>query len=353
MGTITDAATLRALYAPIRENPREKRAKMLATVMPESGLAKPFLAMAMGQEMAGAEAWDADRESKADEAQVATTKQAGDAAAFDYAQKMLASVFKLAEKDAVAATQILKIESERGDNPYLKTYSGVTFNAPSKDGWATIGGGDGFVYHTYLPNLQEAIEAGPDSDLYKKTVIRIGAGKPTKQDPPKSRTVQRGGVNVTEEWNEEAKTWTEIGKGPAWKPGGGGDGAAQAKPAMLSQLSSTYTSKWLPLALENYRKQNPNAKDSDFLDPYGNIKEATVRAALTPEQQGNYDRGVIDAQAAVGRGINPAQAVDDVLRKFQIPAQPVVSPAKPATPAKPWNRKDVIDELKRRGVGGR
>jgi hypothetical protein len=221
MGTITDAATLRSLYAPIRENPNARRAKMLTSMMDKSGYAAPMLAYVAGKEMAGAEAWDADREMKAEEAQAATTRQAGDAAAQQYAEKVMGHIIRVSEKDAVAATQMLKVESESGGNPYMARFKGITFNAPSKDGWATVAGPDGYVYHTYMPDLQAAVEAGPDSDLYKKTVIKIGEGKPTKQDPPKSREVQRGGMKVTEEWNEETKTWREIGKGPAWKPGEG------------------------------------------------------------------------------------------------------------------------------------
>lgn len=353
MSTITDAATLRSLYAPIRENPYEKKAKIIASVMPESGFAKPLLAYVMGKELSGAEGWDKEREVAADTAQTASTKQAGEAAAQDYATKTMTQIFKVSEKDPVAATDMLRIEVEQGTNEHLKKFKGITFNAPSKDGWATVGSSDGYVYHTYLPNLQEAVAKGVDSDLYKQTVIKVGEGKPAPavKDKPnmteydnfiKTRTSVLGQTNPQQEGESAGaydarlndiaiKEWQKFDKTKATDPHAAAK--EQAKPAMLSQLSTTYTSKWLPLALENYRKQNPQAKDLDFLDPNGNIKEGTLRSALTPEQQGNYDRGLIEAQAAVGKGANPAQAVQDVLKKFQVAPVTPGNPGGTATPA--------------------
>lgn len=56
-------------------------------------------------------------------------------------------------------------------------------------------------------------------------------GKPTRvvdapvkpAEAPKSRTVRRGGLEVTEEWNPADGTWKEIGRGAAWKPETGGE----------------------------------------------------------------------------------------------------------------------------------
>jgi len=235
MTTITDASTLRSLFAPIKDNPNEKRAKMIGQVMKDSGFAKPFLAYAMGQEMAGSEEWDANREASANEAQAATTKQAGDAAAQEYAQKTFTNIVKVSEKDPIAATQMLKIESEQGDNKYLQKFKGLTFNATTKDGWATVAASDGYVYHTYLPDLSKAIEGGPDSDIYKKTVVKIGEGKPQKA--PETRTVQNGQNNVTQEWN--GKEWVEVGKGPKFSPNADGSGKPRKEQDVVKDIRTT------------------------------------------------------------------------------------------------------------------
>ena len=217
MNPVTDAATLRALYAPIRENPHDKKAKMIGSILPDSGFAKPFLAMAMGQEMANGEGWDANREKQASDAEVASTRQAGEAAQQSYAAETMKRIISLSEKDPVAATQLLKVESENGDNPFLQKFRGITFNAPTKDGWATNASADGYVYHTYLPNLSKALEeqqAGDDT-LYNKTVVRIGGGRPAK-DPKAPIAVQKGDrvVYIDPVTKEEV---SGLG-GPKWDP---------------------------------------------------------------------------------------------------------------------------------------
>lgn len=308
-----DAATMRMLYGA--DNPKRERAKLIASMMGSSGFAKPFLAYAMAKEMGAADTVDAERSAGLKTMIEQEGQRESNKAAMDYGQKVMGHIIDISKSDPVAATQILKAESERGDNPYIKQFQDVTFNAKtSKEGWATVTS-NGTAYQVYLPKLQEAAQSGPDSDLYKQTVIQIGNGKPP--EAPKSRTVKRGTQDVTEEWDQSTSTWRQVGSGPAWNPDTGdkkNDG--QANSAMLTQLTNTYMSKWLPLAIANYKQSNKDAKDAYFLDPYGNPKEAMVRASLTPEQRRNYDRGLIDAQAAVGKGANPAQAVDDVLSRI-------------------------------------
>lgn len=98
----------------------------------------------------------------------------------EHASKIFASIVKVSKYNPIAATQMLKVESEHGDNPYLQQLKGITFNANTKNGWATVAAPDGYVYLAYLLNLPEAVHAGPDSDLYKQTVIRIGDHRPDK-----------------------------------------------------------------------------------------------------------------------------------------------------------------------------
>ena len=232
MGTITDAATLRSLYAPIRENPNARRAKMLTGMMDKSGYAAPLLAYAAGKEMAGAEAWDADREMKAEEAQAATVSQAAAAADDSYFDKMFGHILKMAQKQPGVAKVMLVNEIENGNNKRFKSLppaekiasvwsDGAMGGISLKDGaiWG-FDGADGTpkIWRPAAPGA----DGKPTGSWEAPTQADLDAAiKPTKQDPPKSREVQRGGMKVTEEWNEETKTWREIGKGPAWKPGEG------------------------------------------------------------------------------------------------------------------------------------
>jgi len=304
-------------------NPDKESAATLSSMYGHSGFAKPVYAYYIGKNLGDAEVYAQKQQEAGLKAVVDQQQQA-------YAQQILDMVIKLSGKDPVAATQILKTETQSG-NPYLEKFKDVTFNARTKDGWATTSAGDGYVYHVYLPTLQQAIQEGPESDLYKQTIIRLGDAKPQKPIE-----MQKGDKIVY----VDPKTLQPIPGygGPKWKEGEGGDSSGagqQAKSGMLTQLTNIYSSKWIPLALENYKQQNPNAKDADFFDPYGNLKEGMIRAALTDEQKKIYDRGLIEAQDAVARGINPARAVQNYLLKvkeeYERAGQQPQQPAKPAS----------------------
>lgn len=225
-------ATLRSLYG--RENPHNKRAQVIGSVAENSGFAKPYMAYVMGQEMSKAEDWDKARDDEAQAAAESSSKQAADASQREYASKAMESIIKVSEHDPVAATQMLKIETENGGNPYLQQFKGITFNANTKDGWATVGNsGDGYTYAINFPKLAELgkLGASPDSEEYKeafsKAVFKIGEGKPSDLE-----AVQKGDKVVY----VDKKTRKEVAGlgGPKWNPkgeNGSNSGTDQAKPA--------------------------------------------------------------------------------------------------------------------------
>lgn len=209
-----DLLTMRSLYGTIRENPYEKKAKIMGQVMADSGLAKPLLAYTMGSELAKAEEWDQNREAESLESLRSTQAYIKDMADREAATKIMEQIIKIAKEDPVAATAFLEAEAQ-GDNPYMRKFAGIKISAPLKDGWTTVQGGDGQAYQVYVPGLQDA-EGNPE--LMRKVVIPIGNPKPTKDEAPKTRTVRRGNLEVTEEWDSKSGTWKEVGRGPAWKP---------------------------------------------------------------------------------------------------------------------------------------
>jgi len=210
-----DLLTMRSLYGTIRENPYEKKAKIMGQVMADSGLAKPLLAYAMGSEMAKAEEWDQNREAESLESLRSTQAYIKDMADREAATKIMEQIIKIAKEDPVAATAFLEAEAQ-GDNPYMRRLAGIKISSPiTKEGWVTVQGGDGQAYQVYVPGLRDA---EGDPELMRKVVIPIGNPKPTKDEPPKTRTVRRGNLEVTEEWDSKSGTWKEVGRGPAWKP---------------------------------------------------------------------------------------------------------------------------------------
>jgi hypothetical protein len=45
---------------------------------------------------------------------------------------------------------------------------------------------------------------------------------PGQSEPPESRTINRGGQTITQEWDPVAKSWTDIAQSPRWEPNSSG-----------------------------------------------------------------------------------------------------------------------------------
>ena len=318
-GAITPEVPAESTYYPGQPNPHDKRAGAMAAMMQHSGFAKPALAAAMGQAMNEGDAFDADQAKQG-------ARAYSDKLDAEQGEKILDHILKTAEKDEVAAT--VMIEQAAKQYRSLAVFAGVKFSAPSERGWSFNELADGtkvsinlgkFAKAGSLPDLPD-MKTDPEAfyaRMEKEGVMfRMPGGADNKA--PTTRTRQNGRYNVNEEWDKKTGTWKVVGGGPKDKDSDDDGNSKAAKVGTVNQVGSTWSSKWLPLALENYRKSDPKAKDTEFFDPYtGSVNEAKLRAALTPEQRGNYDRGLIDAQNGAAGGKNPAQAVDDSLRQWQ------------------------------------
>lgn len=359
-GDINSAMTMRSLYAPIRENPYEKRAKMLAPMMDQnqSGLAAPLLAYATGKEMAGAEEWDTQREEEGKAAQQSAMSMYQDKMNKDNETAIWDRIIKMGKIDAESANIILQKEVER--NPAMAPFKDMEIQGINKDNWMQAKGSDGTVKMIYLPTFKEAGEAGIDSELWKKTVIPVLEGgkedKPKQEfdtnyktlttnyflknkiDPDNATAEQKNAADMfarTEMGNEKARV-ALSGRAPkADKP---------VTSAMYNQATNLLVDQWLPVA-----ENNAGKIPIDTLT--GRPSAAAVRAALPKEQQGQFDRQQIDAQDFLEQGHSPANAVDKSKAKWaKQPATPAGKPA--AGGAKPFNREDVIAEINRRKAGG-
>lgn len=252
-------------------NPYDRKARTLGAVMDSSGYAKPLIAAALGKTMKQGEEYD--------------QAQAGKRAA----QGVLEQVFKIAKHDPELATQIMREESKR--TPGLERFKDLEFNAPIKDNWGTVTS-NGQAYQVYLPGLAAMAQNPEDKELRAKTIVPIG--KPKKAAPPKTRTVQRGGKNVTEEWDPEAGTWKEIGRGPKWNPESGKDGAGGEDPKEFrqhtGQLDSLKTS--LSAAIRGtgeYQNVTPEEREAarDTIKEQIRRKERYLKLTF-PEQWKKY-----------------------------------------------------------------
>lgn len=360
-GDITTAMSLRALYAPIKENPYEKKAKMLAPLMDQnqSGLAAPLLALATGREMANAESWDVQREEEGKAAAQSTMAMYKQNMDQENASKIFGRVIDLAKLDPKAATEVMRKEAEL--NPALAPFKDLEILNSTKEGWMEVKPGDGKAYMVYVPKLGEAMAEGPDSDLYKKTIIPFEGGdkedKPKQEfdtnyktlttnyflknkiDPDSATAEQQNAADMyarAEMGNEKARV-ALAGRAPA---------AAKAPTsATYNQATGILVDKWLPEA-----EKNGNKIPVDTLT--GRPSPAAVRAALPPEARGQFDRQLIDTQDGIENGLSPARAVDGALKKWSNqPATPTGGGSSSAN--RPFTREDVLAEIKRRKAGGR
>ncbi len=207
---------LRYLYG---KNPHERRIAATGAVMKGAGYARPLMAMALGRETSAAEEWDVERTKYLEGVYTQGQNQAA-------AMKALELAIDLSEKDPVAATQVLQAEIAR--NPAMQAYKGIKFAGATTRETLTLqidnpdlapeGEGTYQVDKRFFGEwgqLSDADKQNPEMvlPLAKKYMVKL-RGKEEKA--PTTRTVQRDGERITEEFKEG--TWGEVGRGPAWKP---------------------------------------------------------------------------------------------------------------------------------------
>lgn len=213
--------TLRSLYAPIRENPHEKKAKTMAAMMPHSGFASPIMAGLAGRELSKAESWDVQREEDLKASQESAMKLYQERTAQEGKMAMVKEWVSLAKSDP----ELANIFNEK-----FNLFPGVNFKSKiTKDGTVDvtlpkneIGLPDG----DYKIEIQGFFAAMRESDPQKKKellsqsafpIVIKGKGKPLQRVQKGSRAVYL---------DEENREVEGLG-GAYFKPKEGGGGGAE------------------------------------------------------------------------------------------------------------------------------
>lgn len=205
-------------------NPAERRVLAASKVAENAGFAKPLIYATMGADMAEAEKWDQDQQSTIVSALSENVNMQRQQFETESAHKVLNSIIKISEQDPEEATQVLQIAAKQ--YPGLAMYAGVKFTAKTKDDWMHVAGGDGQQYAVsktglaWMAQNQDKIT----DEIRGKYIVPVGG---PSNKAPQSRTVNRGGTEVTEEWDPEGKTWKQVASGPRWKPGEGGSSSKE------------------------------------------------------------------------------------------------------------------------------
>lgn len=342
---------LAALYN--RENPYEKRAKAAASILPRSGFAAPLVAAAMGSEMGRAQGWDEEMNQRI---QTYLTKQAEVAAMKDRREAIKYQADML-EKSLVIADKVWKgtqgTERDKGQrvieavNPLLTSAGLAPLVSYAQDehgqrSFALVvekdAQGNILAKRGYISNGQLFTQNGVDAqgqplfeqakgdqttvDEYKKLQDA------TKKEAPKTRTVQRDGLEITEEFDEATGTWKEVGKGPKWDPRGpAGEKPSFRQFVQVDKDGNVVTDEQgTPLTMTVDTKSQASieqARRDGFIDP--GIAGLNVRT--TDPQRRELQRSDGEPGAAPGATPQQAKTPFDVVRKAQQqPAAPATTP---------------------------
>ena len=219
---------MEGLNTLFRENPYEKKAKVAGAMMGQSGFAKPFLAYVLGKDTAAAQQWDNEKEQQImDYMKNKVTTEEGKIKAERMA-KLFTDIHNISNmnmtKEAKQDLLVGRLNKEGEDAEGLisadKFVSGIFLDkknlqiqfADKKDGSKIpiiIDTQNGFI-GTYNPDSPEK-----PVPLTREQLDSLGKSP----EAPKTRTFQRGGIEVTEEFQPDG-TWKEIGRGPKWNPRG-------------------------------------------------------------------------------------------------------------------------------------
>lgn len=126
--------------------------------------------------------------------------------------RILKSVLEISKHDAAGATKILA--EEANNYPELEKFKGIQFRDETKNNWITASIGNGQTMMINIQTLGKIAQDPANKDKYlKEEAVTLGT---PKMEPAKTRTVQRGAEDVTEEFDASTGAWKEIGKGPKW-----------------------------------------------------------------------------------------------------------------------------------------
>jgi|GEM_PF-6597258 len=167
---MTDALELMALqniYGKARTNPHENRLKAVSGMMPESGLAKPLLALVAGKELAAAGEWDDQREASALEGQNSAMQMLKEKRDMEQKQKNVDAYVKIAQVDPIAANAI---------NEKLGLFPGINLTGKlTKEGFVDIDfakdNAQGIPEGHFKVNVNDLMAAGREQDPAKKQEI--------------------------------------------------------------------------------------------------------------------------------------------------------------------------------------
>lgn len=317
---MADVGTLRSIFG--RENPHNKRAQVIGSVAENSGFAKPYMAYLMGKEMAAGEEWDANKES-------ASAQQAQQQEANNLMSEAIKMAMDKETGPAAATAWLTSMVKNFGDsNPYIAKMEGIGIPAPPENGWqAFTNNKTGEIRKVNIAGLLEAKKNGEDvseeSEAFKKNMIVISPGR---KAAPKTRRYQKGGMEVSEEWDESTGSWKEIGKGPKWSPngnGGGSNGNAGNKPrkpgiiakdiattaAKISRAKESLASLQgkedpalpeLNAAMEALKAEYKAATGKEWANQSGNTNPAPAAKSTTPTKRAMSETDARKALAAKG-----------------------------------------------------
>lgn len=160
---------MQGLNALFGKNPHQSRAQVTAGMLEHSGFAKPFLAAALGADMAKSAEWDEQQGA-------ALQKQAADKADMEFFQAQVKNILELSTKDHEAANIWLDNLRATG-NPHAAQMEGIRFaGQTNKDGYLNLDRGDkiGVVHVSAIRRIGELQQEGMSLEQSEEQIAKEG-----------------------------------------------------------------------------------------------------------------------------------------------------------------------------------
>lgn len=172
----------------------------------------------------------------------------------------------------------------------------------------------------YNPDLPKGAE---NSKMVEATFRVTANGLELDESQPVTPIVDEVGKEIENQANEKRKMDETERHNGASEALSGEDNAikrdktktedATVKSGLVTQARNTVAERFLDLARANLSKEDKSDLN-DVMSPLtGTVNGTKIRSHLNPQQQGEYDRVLINAERYVKAGYTPAEAVDKAM----------------------------------------
>ena len=283
-------------------NPYEEQAKSDAAMLPMSGWAAPLVAARLGQDQGASQALQAqqasDMKSSFEQQQVQDAQKADDEhrlamstidqRKYENAKNVMSTISDLLKSGNTGAAVEIANKSRDilgFDTPITSmnlAQDGLQFKVAGGKWWKV--GPSGLQVYTPTTDAQGNLTGQGWQNATPGDLKALQ--KPA--EAPKTRDIQRGNQNVSQEWDATANGgtggWKDVGNGPKWGPTGGGSGAPSTEKLEGTVLQKFFAKGYQALTPQEQAVVDKKYGNGDMRTAISTIAASLTSAGMSPEQ---------------------------------------------------------------------